>query len=202
MARPTLVMFAGVNGAGKSTFFHSGRWAESSSTRSMQRVNPDEILIGNGGDPSSAADQLKAGREALRLIDECLTHRRSFNQETTLTGRSPLRTLKRAREYGYRILMYYIGVDSPETCLARIARRVQTGGHDISDTAVRRRYRASLRNLSNALDLCDEVTVLDNTVEFVTAAQWARGVLCWVGDLPKHAPWLLEAIKDEALWRK
>lgn len=201
MERPTYVVFAGVNGAGKSTFYHSGQWAAPSKARSMPRVNPDELLAQAGGDNGSVADQMRAGREALRKIDELFARRRSFNQETTLTGHLPLRTIRRAREVGYRVILYYIGVDSPETSLARIAHRVSIGGHPIDEASVRRRYLTSLRNLSHALDLCDEATVFDNTIEFVAVAQWTRGVISWVGDLVKRAPWLLEAIQDETLWR-
>lgn len=70
--------------------------------------------------------------------------------------------------------------------LDRIAHRVAVGGHDIDEGAVLRRYRASLGNLSRALDLCDEATILDNTVEFVALARWSAGVLSWVGDVAKH----------------
>ena len=88
MARPLYVVFAGVNGAGKSTFYRTGFWREPGMPRSLARVNSDEIVVEEGGDPRSDADQMRAGREALRRIDACLEGRKSFNQETTLTGRT------------------------------------------------------------------------------------------------------------------
>lgn len=201
MAQPTYIVFAGVNGVGKSTFYHSGQWAASTSMLSMPRVNPDEILVRSGGKSDSRTDQMRAGREALRMMDDLFAKRKSFNQETTLTGHLSLRSMERARSLGYRIILYYIGVDSPETSLARIAHRVSVGGHPIDEESVRRRYIASIRNLSRALDMCDEATVFDNSIEFVTIAQWTHGVISWVGDIAKRGPWLLEAMKDEAVWR-
>lgn len=199
--QPVYVVFAGVNGAGKSTFYRTGLWRTEGMPRTMTRVNSDEIVVAQGGDPASSADQLRAGREAVRLIEECLSRRRSFNQETTLTGHAVLRNMSRAREAGYRVVLYYIGVDTAAVALDRIAHRVAVGGHDIDEGAVLRRYRASLGNLSRALDLCDEATILDNTVEFVALARWSAGVLSWVGDVAKHGAWFMNAVRDNELWR-
>lgn len=199
--QPVYVVFAGVNGAGKSTFYRTELWRTEGMPRAMTRVNSDEIVVAQGGDPASSADQLRAGREAVRLIEECLSRRRSFNQETTLTGHAVLRNMRRAREAGYRVVLYYIGVDAAAVALDRIAHRVAIGGHDIDEGAVLRRYRASLGNLSRALDLCDEATILDNTVEFVALARWSAGVLSWVGDVAKHGAWFMNAVRDNELWR-
>lgn len=131
--QPVYVVFAGVNGAGKSTFYRTGLWRTEDMPRTMTRVNSDEIVVAQGGDPASSADQLRAGREAVRLIEECLSRRRSFNQETTLTGHAVLRNMSRAREAGYRVVLYYIGVDTAAVALDRIAHRVAVGGHDIDE---------------------------------------------------------------------
>ncbi len=199
--QPLYVVFAGVNGAGKSTFYRTGLWCQPGMPPSMPRVNSDEIVVARGGDPRSQADQLRAGREAVRLIGDHFAHRRSFNQETTLTGHAALRNLERAKKLNYRVLLFYLGVDAPSVAIDRIAHRVDVGGHPIDDDAVRRRYRVSLGNLSRALDFCDEVTVFDNTVEFVALARWTSGVLSWVGDLAHHGSWLMKAVRDETLWR-
>lgn len=202
MDRPTYIVFAGVNGAGKSTFYHSGLWRQASMKANMPRVNPDEIVRELGGNDLSEADQLRAGKEALRRINSLFNERQSFNQETTLTGRTALRNIQRAHDEGYRILLYYIGVNSPEKAIERIRHRVEVGGHPIDERTVRRRYRTSLQNLSLVLDLCDEVLVFDNTTEFTAVAQWERGMLSWIGNIILCAPWLLEAIFDESLWRQ
>lgn len=38
MIRPVLVVFAGVNGSGKSTFYHSGAWRNENMPKTMHRV--------------------------------------------------------------------------------------------------------------------------------------------------------------------
>lgn len=200
MKQPVYIVFAGVNGAGKSTFYHTNFWRGPDVPHSLMRVNSDEIVVENRGNPRSDSDQFQAGREALRRIDACLSQHKSFNQETTLTGHSCIKTIKRARAEGYRVVLYYIGVASPQLALERIAHRVSVGGHPIDENAVRRRYTASLRNLSRVISLCDEVTVLDNSIEFVALARWSKGVLSWVGNIAKQGPWLMNAIYDDDIW--
>lgn len=48
MACPTCVVFTGVNGAGKSTFYRAGRRRSADMPQSMVRVNPDELLRDEG----------------------------------------------------------------------------------------------------------------------------------------------------------
>lgn len=64
-SQPTLVVFAGVNGAGKSTFYQSGLWRECDIDSRMPRINPDEIIVAAGKDWSSPTDQLWAGKQAV-----------------------------------------------------------------------------------------------------------------------------------------
>lgn len=55
MARPLYLVFAGVNGAGKPTFYHAGFWRQPDVERGLPRVNADEILRELGGDVASKA---------------------------------------------------------------------------------------------------------------------------------------------------
>ena len=60
---------------------------------------------------------LDAGKIAVRKIDECLEKGISFTQETTLSGARTERTIRRAKERGYTIRLYYIGLDTMEESL-------------------------------------------------------------------------------------
>ena len=100
MGAPFYIVFAGVNGAGKSTFFKSDLWRTADMPTRMTRINPDEILRERGGDWLSRADTLAAGKKALHRIESCFDGLRSFNQETTLSGRLALKNIARAKELG------------------------------------------------------------------------------------------------------
>jgi predicted ABC-type ATPase len=197
---PFYIVFCGVNGAGKTTLFHSSLWKCEGVPKSIERINPDEILRENGGDWQNINQQTQAGKIALERINELFAKRKSFNQETTLTGHLALQNIKRAKQLGYRVFLYYVGVNSVETALNRIAHRVSLGGHSIDEQIVKRRFHSSLINFSYALDYCEQAIVFDNTQEFVQLAMWENSTLVWWGNPNVHGPWLVNAMQSDE-WR-
>ena len=151
-------LFAGVNGAGKTTIYRTMGFDENEN-----RVNADEILAASGGDWSNQEDQIKAGREALSRLISFIKQGVSFNQESTLTGQTILRTIEKVKENGFFVNLYYIGLNSPELAIERVKRRVASGGHGIPEDVIRKRYEASLDMLTRVAPLCDFVVVYDNS---------------------------------------
>ena len=151
-------LFAGVNGAGKTTIYRTMGFDENEN-----RVNADEILVANGGDWSNQKDQIKAGREALSRLNSFIKQGVSFNQESTLTGQTILRTIEKVKENGFLVNLYYIGLNSPELAIERVKSRVANGGHGIPEDVIRKRYEASLDMLTRVAPLCDFVVVYDNS---------------------------------------
>ncbi len=95
-AQPKLFLVAGPNGAGKTTYAFRHIRAVSGSARF---VNLDEIARGLSPlEPKAAAN--RAARVALDLTRELIRDRTSFSIETTLAGRTHLRTLAEARAAG------------------------------------------------------------------------------------------------------
>jgi predicted ABC-type ATPase len=54
--------------------------------------------------------------------------------------------LRRRLADGYAVHLVFLWLASPELALARVARRVDLGGHSVPAEAVRRRYASGLRN--------------------------------------------------------
>lgn len=152
-----LVIFAGVNGSGKSTIYHT------TGNINEFRVNSDEILRSFNGDWQNMQDQQKAGKEAIRLTDFYLENKFSFNIETTLCGHHIIKIIERAKELGYTIHMYYISLSSPDEAIKRIKSRVEQGGHGISEDVVKRRYYSSFQNLNKVLNKCNNILFYDNS---------------------------------------
>src|SRR5690349_3239351 len=101
--RPALWIIAGPNGAGKTTYAFRHILAVSGSVRF---VNLDEIARGLSPlDP--AAEPQRAARIALALIDELIDRRISFSLETTLAGRTHLRTIAAAQVAGFRVNLLF-----------------------------------------------------------------------------------------------
>lgn len=169
-------LFAGVNGAGKTTLFYADdKYID------LPRINIDEIVRGFGSWESSA-DVTRAGKIAVEKLNNCLESGNSFTQETTLCGHTIENSIHRAKELGYRIEMHYVGLESPELAKARVAKRVSDGGHGISDDDIDRRYTESLKNLYKLMDYCDELTIYDNTKDFIQVAVFRHGLCTYCSD--------------------
>ena len=55
-------------------------------------------------------------------------------------------------------------MQSPELAIARVRRRVESGGHNIPEDTIRRRYERGRKNLIDLyLPLCDTWMVYNNT---------------------------------------
>lgn len=185
----TYTIFAGVNGAGKTSIYKSIYYEEN---KSEKRINTDEMvaIIGSWRDNNL---QVKCAREAVKLIDYYIKNDISFNQETTLSGKSIIKNIKKAKEKGFYIVMNYIGVDNPEIAKERVKIRVSKGGHGIPEETIERRYYESLDNLKKVLDICDEINIYDNTNRFKEIAYIANGTIRWKGNImPK---WSQEILK-------
>ena len=158
-----LYIFAGVNGAGKSTLYNSENL--DNEIKYSTRINTDEI-VRKIGDWKNNSDQIKAGKIAINLRNDCLQHGKSFNEETTLTGKTILKTIDKAKELGYELQLFYIGVNNPEIAKERIRNRVEKGGHNIADEIVEKRYYESLKNLKQVITKFDEVYLYDNSIRY------------------------------------
>ena len=138
------MILAGPNGAGKST--HARYIVEG--LHGIERfINPDTIASGLAGFARTSADR-EAGRIALDAIAEAITQRVDFAFETTLAGRRWPRLLDKLERAGFEVLLHYLWISRAELCVERVRTRVAMGGHDVPELDVRRRYLASLRNLT------------------------------------------------------
>lgn len=168
------VLFAGVNGAGKSVFYQTME----AEIANMPRVNTDEI-VKSFGSWQNFSDVIKAGKIAIQQIEDYFTQGVSFNQETTLCGASIMKNIHKAKDLGYYLTVYYIGVDSAGIAKERVHQRVKNGGHGIPDKDVERRYSESLRKLKEIIPICNEITLYDNTKTFDAIAAYQNGKLLW-----------------------
>jgi len=122
----TFTLFAGVNGAGKSTFYSQ----LSDKNNFGIRINADEILksqFKSDGAWKSPDAQIAAGRTAVKMIRECVNGNNSFNQETTLTGRTIISNMEKAKANGFKINLFYVGLESAQKSIDRVAARVEEG---------------------------------------------------------------------------
>jgi predicted ABC-type ATPase len=142
-ARPSVVILAGHNGAGKSTA--APLLLGEARLHAQVFVNADEIAAERSpADPAGAA--ITAGREMLSRLHALAQHRQSFAFETPLASRHFAPWLAGLVETGYSVDILFLWLPTADLAVARVRSRVMVGGHDVSEAVVRRRYRRGLRN--------------------------------------------------------
>ena len=135
---PICIIIAGPNGAGKTTFAREFLPKEMGV---VQFVNPD--LIAGGLSPlRPELAALAAGRLFLRELNRLAKSEEDFAFESTLSGLTYVRLLRRWKAAGRRI-------SSPQLVLRRIAARVKQGGHNVPRQDVLRRFTRSWINFEN-----------------------------------------------------
>jgi len=110
-------------------------------------------------------DPITAGRLVVERIRAAIADREDVVLETTLSGQFPLKVLRDAQRSGYDITLVYVGLDDVNECLLRVGQRVRSGGHDVPEIDVRRRFVRSLEALPEAITLADHVFLYDNSNE-------------------------------------
>jgi predicted ABC-type ATPase len=144
-ARPTIYLIAGCNGAGKTTFAKEFLPTE---VKCLRFLNADEIARGLSPLQPSAS-VVQAARLLLAQVEQSLRARETFALETTLSGKTYIRTFRRALALGYELELHYLWLSSPAQAIARVRKRVQLGGHHVPSSDIRRRFKRSLNHLVN-----------------------------------------------------
>ncbi len=165
-----MFLFAGVNGTGKTSLYATLK----NKMNFGRRVSVDDIAkrLGDWRDPTV---QVRAGCVALKEAKTCIALGQSFNQETTLPGAVIVKQLKAAKEAGFFITLYFVGVNGVEISIDRVKKRVEKGGHGISEEVIRKRYNTMPDALSKVLPYCDRAFFYDNTERFRQIACYEKG---------------------------
>ena len=157
---PKLFIISGCNGAGKTTASYT-ILPEMFGLREC--VNSDEIAERlSPNKPEAAA--IRASRIMLERMNELMDKRADFGVETTLATRSLLRVIEDAKSLGYVVILIYFWLNSPDLAVERVARRVASGGHNVTEPTIRRRYVQGIVNLiSRYIPVVDSWMIFDNS---------------------------------------
>ncbi len=140
-----LYVIAGCNGAGKTTASYT---ILPEILDCKEFVNADEIARGiSPFQPEKVG--IEAGRMMLKRIKNLLAAGESFAFETTLSTRSYVTFIEKAKQLGYQVTCLFFLLDSEELAISRVATRVKEGGHHIPEEVIRRRYKSGLKNFFN-----------------------------------------------------
>jgi predicted ABC-type ATPase len=163
-------LVAGVNGVGKSSFIGVLR-SERDDLGFI--IDVDKMTLEHGGNVYAA------GKDAVAVINGLLAAGAPFTQETTLSGHFIKNVVRRAKNDGYVVRLFYIGLNDCLECKKRIKNRVEKGGHDIGGADVERRFGKRFDDLMEILPYCDHAVFFDNENGFAEVGKYINGKL-WV----------------------
>jgi predicted ABC-type ATPase len=170
--RGRIVVAAGTNGAGKSAI--AGEFLAARASGAY--FNPDiaaKAMMERDGLTLNEANA-RAWNLGFELLNRSIERNQDFSFESTLGGNSIPQALMRAAASGLDVFIFYVGLDSPERHIARVAARIARGGHAIPAEKIRERYPKSLANLIKLLGSASEVRVYDNSDESTDGKPRAR----------------------------
>jgi len=159
---PTIFVFAGVNGAGKSSL-----GGEIIRRGGFDYFNPDEAtrrIQATTGCTVGEANGL-AWADGKRRLESAIKGRLNHAFESTLGGHTIPALLRDASRAGIDVIVWFVGLSSPEQHVARVRARVAAGGHDIPEEMIRKRWDTSRRNLIALMPHLTELRIYDNSEE-------------------------------------
>jgi predicted ABC-type ATPase len=186
MADPVLHLVVGPNGAGKSTLYVT----VIGPTTHLEFVNADVISAQRWPD-DPLGKSYEAAVVAAERRTELIDKRMSFVTETVFSHVSKVELVHAAVDAGYIVTLHVVIV--PEAlAVARVAKRVKTGGHAVPEDKIRKRYRRLWPLVTSAVRLVDGATFYDNSraaTPFRIIANFDRGRVlgepCWPAWIPE-----------------
>jgi predicted ABC-type ATPase len=170
MHKPRLLVIAGCNGSGKSSFSRSLVPSDSiipfdydfhflSRYKSLLEIDIKEQMAHN-----------LASSDLTTEIEEAWELGKDFAFETNFDN-EPMFWPDQFKVKGYEIFLIFICLESIDLANKRVAIRVENGGHFVPNFEVERRYNAGFKNLNRVYSQFDFVDILEGSAH---------------GKVPKH----------------
>jgi predicted ABC-type ATPase len=157
---PNLYIIGGSNGSGKTTASYT---VLPEMLNCEEFINADEIAKGlSPFNPDKVS--IEAGRIMLKRIKEAIIKQHDFAFETTLSTKSHVKRIEKAKANKYEITLLFLFLDSVNLAIERVKTRVNEGGHDIPEKVIKRRYFSGLKNLFDLyMPICDYWMITNNS---------------------------------------
>jgi predicted ABC-type ATPase len=164
MEKPSLVVVAGCNGSGKSTF--------------SSLILPTHFLIFDADrrkkelyDSFTFDFELRdemawnnTSKEFEELVLTSISTKKDFAFETNFNS-EPLFWVDKFIKAGYTINLLYFCLENTDLAKERVAIRFENGGHYVTDKEVEKRYVSGFENLNKFYDFFDTIYLLETSTK-------------------------------------
>lgn len=158
---PDLIIIAGCNGAGKSTF------ASSFLPEGLMSFDYDRVFSENYNSlPDSELREFFAKNQTTKIfefsIEKALTNKADFCYETNFDAH-PLYWPKKFKENGYQINLIFFCLDNQEIAKHRIQVRTEFKGHFVDNRTIDLKWKAGYQNTNMHFRFFDNILFVDNS---------------------------------------
>lgn len=158
---PNLIIIAGCNGAGKSTF------ASSFLPEGLTSFDYDRLFIENYNSLPDSELREKFARDQTTKdfefsIDKALSNKADFCYETNFDS-NPLYWIHKFRENGYLINLIFFCLDNQEIARHRIQVRTEFKGHFVDNKTIDLKWKAGYKNVNLHFRYFDNILFVDNS---------------------------------------
>ena len=156
-----LYIISGANGSGKSTLA-----VVLLKEKNLEFLNADEIAKEISPNAINTVP-ISAGKEYFKRLKLFFDNNKSLAVESTLSGNNIVRIIEKAKELGYKVILVYSFLQNCTTCIERVKKRVENGGHNVPEEDIIRRYYKSVVKFWNEYRfLVDEWTLFFNGYDY------------------------------------
>lgn len=161
--KPVMILIAGINGAGKTTFYYEQiKPFLDNAGHIYPFVNADELERARY--PQNIGQySIEMGKLAAKIRCQYLETGQSFITETVFSHPSKIQLIHDAKTAGFAVILNHIHVSSAELAFKRVLDRVSAGGHNVPKATVLNRYQRTTDNIQKACVIADQTFVWDNS---------------------------------------
>ncbi len=108
-------------------------------------------------------------RYTLHVYGKAFSRAQKYDFETVMSAPDKVDFIRRAKDAGFFVRVFFISTSSPKINASRIAARVMEGGHAVPISKIISRYQKSISNCRIVSSFVDRTYVYDNSVDGVEA---------------------------------